>query len=240
MHPYDLSAISGGVGFAAMFTAMNLHARKWFPKLMKPKTPMTSTELIIGYRVWGYDNGKLRSANRSWDWPFRKPLVKDKIENLGIHAIKNGANVPQLFSSYNARVAGEVYLWGVVDECTEGYLAEFAYPKELWMPEDTDPMLIMELEENYGVPVKLRSDLVRHQTPDTWLSPLYSLNPPFTIAANQALYQQANVAMQAQMQAMTNAQLDMLKYGTVQPIMVNPGKSIQFFQYDKIQSPGQP
>jgi len=76
------------------------------------------------------------------------------------HAVKNDLSLLSLFTTYAAHVAGSVYLWGEVKEYTEGYLAEFAYAKELWMPEDTDPVVIMRVEENYGVPVTFRSDLV--------------------------------------------------------------------------------
>jgi hypothetical protein len=117
-----------------------------------------STVPFTGYRVWGLDReeGTLMSCTRRFIWPYRKPMVRDAIQNVGIHAVKNDLRVPTLFTEYAAHVAGSVYLWGEVKEYTEGYLAEFAYPKELWMPEDTDPLVIMKVEENYGVPVELR------------------------------------------------------------------------------------
>jgi hypothetical protein len=121
-----------------------------------------STVPFTGYRVWGLDreDGTLMSCTRRFIWPRRKPMVRDDIQNVGIHAVKNDLRVPTLFTEYVANVAGSVYLWGEVKEHTEGYLAEFAYPKELWMPEDTDPLVIMKVEENYGVPVELRSNLI--------------------------------------------------------------------------------
>jgi hypothetical protein len=121
-----------------------------------------STEPFTGYRVWGLDreNGTLISCTRRFTWPYCQPMVRDHIHDAGIHAVKNDLSLLSLFTTYAAHVAGSVYLWGEVKEYTEGYLAEFAYPKELWMPEDTDPVVIMRVEENYGVPVTFRSDLV--------------------------------------------------------------------------------
>ena len=121
-----------------------------------------STEPFTGYRVWGLDreNGTLISCTRPFTWPYCQPMVRDHIQNVGIHAVKNDLSLPSLFTTYAAHVAGSVYLWGEVKQYTEGYLAEFAYPKELWMPEDTDPVVVMRVEENYGVPVTFRSDLV--------------------------------------------------------------------------------
>ena len=135
-----------------------------------------STVPFTGYRVWGLDReeGTLVSCTRRFIWPHRKPLVRDFIQDVGIHAVKNDSRVPTLFTRYAAHVAGSVYLWGEVKEYTAGYLAEFAYPKELWMPEDTDPVVIMKIEENYGVPVELRSNLTRSLS-----APIYRWAPNF-------------------------------------------------------------
>lgn len=115
------------------------------------------------------------SCYKDITWPFRKKLIRraDKDFNMGIHAVKDYKALIQntnfhdfidpfpsagLWSDYKADVAGEVYLWGEVKECPYGYLAEFAYPKKLWMPENTDPVVVMQLEENYGVPIELNPD----------------------------------------------------------------------------------
>lgn len=132
---------------------------------------------IVGLRVWKVidDRGlpKLRSVYKETVWPYRKALEKDILNNMGIHAVKPGVHGPSiadpaaisggmdvlsLFSSYEADMAGEVYLWGHVDEHTDGYLAEFAYPKRLYPHSDFDPVIAMQLEDEYGVPCEYREE----------------------------------------------------------------------------------
>jgi hypothetical protein len=128
---------------------------------------LTTTDPIIAYRIWSLTADKrLKSVARESIWPLRKPMVQDDIQNLGIHAIKNGAAIPQLAQDYDLLkdqkiVAGSVYLWGRVVEKERGYLAQYAYPKEIWVDEATDPLTIMELEHGYGVGVVMRSELNR-------------------------------------------------------------------------------
>lgn len=140
----------------------------------EPLPSTTSTEPIVGYRVWRLKDGRLQSTYMTdYFWPMRRRLTKDGLDNRGVHAVKNSDWLHQqytnlahsvvndnesLWDTYQADVAGEVYLWGAVQENEFGYLAEYAYPKQLWMPEDTDPLIVMELEENYGVPVSLRKE----------------------------------------------------------------------------------
>lgn len=140
----------------------------------EPLPSTTSTEPIVGYRVWKLKDGRLQSTYMTdYFWPMRRRLTKDGLDNRGVHAVKNSDWLHQryttsaqsvvydnesLWDTYQADVAGEVYLWGAVQENEFGYLAEYAYPKQLWMPEDTDPLIVMELEENYGVPVSLRKE----------------------------------------------------------------------------------
>ena len=227
-------------------------------------SPPICIEPIVGYRVWklkmldakidstptvfnpagmdvsigGRRTATLTSANQEAEWPFRKALERDEIRNMGIHAVKDGSYVEHLWHSYSADVAGSVYLWGEVKEHTQGYLAEFAYPKELWMPEETDPMLIMELEENYGVPVKLRADLVKHESMPIQQLPASACQGTYvyTAAANQAMYypqisaagyaqmqQNAMAAQQLQYQAMTYNQIKSTQYSG-QAMIIGPGQ----------------
>lgn len=154
----------------ASYYGIGLPTAKELPK-------STSTDPIFGYRVWRLDRetGLLKSANRTkYTWPKRCKLARDPLENMGIHAVKHVSRlitgaasnpfdpVGSLWDEYTADVAGEVWLWGEVKECSLGYLAEFAYPKQLWVPEETDPTLVMMLEENYGVPVTMRSEFKKH------------------------------------------------------------------------------
>lgn len=140
-----------------------------------------STEPVVGYRVWklNRETFELTSCFKNTTWPFREKMTRGKDDlSMGIHAVKNERKIYDtnyigptvydpaglfasegLWSDYKADVAGEVFMWGEVKDCPDGYLAEFAYPKSLWMPESTDPVTIMQLEQNYGVPVTLRSEL---------------------------------------------------------------------------------
>jgi hypothetical protein len=150
----------------------------------KPKPDFSSlprvetTEPITAYRVWKLNaDGRLCSAYKDHIiWPPRKRLETDDFENAGIHAVKdihrlagrvlrNSVSEYQttegLWQEYHADVAGEVYLWGTVKEHELGYTAQYAYPKQLWMPEDSDPLTVMQLEEHYGVPVILRKEFVK-------------------------------------------------------------------------------
>lgn len=155
----------------------------------EPKTieRSTSQEPIVGYRVWKLKDGLLQSSVMPDLWPARQRMTRD-VKNdltdnpvtgitpldksLGIHAANTEQAIFEcvnsesyvfmqngLWGAYKAAVAGEVYLWGEVKECQHGWLAEFAYPKRLWLPESTDVLTLMQLEQNYGVPVETRPDL---------------------------------------------------------------------------------
>lgn len=151
-------------------------AIEYMRKERAKKTTPRSSELIVAYRVWIYNEGRLQSTYKTdFFWPFRKALQRDIYNDAGIHAVKDYKNCIQLINQYcgggpsvydpagltsrKTGVAGAVYLWGEVKEHEIGYLAEYCYPKELFVGDDADPMMVMELEKNYGVPVNLRSEL---------------------------------------------------------------------------------
>lgn len=120
---------------------------------------------IVGYRVWRRESGYLVSITQAFRWPLRKPMVRDVFQDMGIHAVKTVTAALDLAPAYSVDVVGEVYLWGEVQEFTGGFLAEFAYPKRLFVPEDGDPTEVMKLEENYGVPVEMRSEIRNTKIP---------------------------------------------------------------------------
>jgi hypothetical protein len=131
----------------------------------EPATPVqATTEPIVGLRVWHIQMlggmRKLKSVSFPILWPYRKALEKDPIHHEGIHAVKPGPEIVSLFLKYEAQVAGEVYLWGKVVECEFGYLADFAYPKRLFLPGNFCPVAAMQLEEEYGVPCEYREELI--------------------------------------------------------------------------------
>lgn len=55
-------------------------------------------------------------------------------------------------------VLGECYFWGKVVEGTQGWRAEFGYPKRLWVPYEAN-RLAKPLREAYGVPVGMKNFL---------------------------------------------------------------------------------
>ena len=178
------------------------------PAPPKKLETISSSEPLVGYRVWKLDaECRLGSAYmKSYKWPMRRKLCRDEFDKAGIHAVKEARQLVQRASSwspnifpddkapwdnYQADVAGAIYMWGEVKECPLGYLAEFAYPKLLWVPEDTDPCIILQLEENYGVPCDLSPHFKKHEKKDAaedvvgrWISYSFkftSLAPPPTL-----------------------------------------------------------
>jgi len=198
-------------------------------RTQKRSPPEKMTEPIVGYRVWSVETmgGQpylASSTQRDILWPYRKRLETDLFRDAGIHAAKDAKSMLSLWHSYDASVAGEVYLWGQVREFTGGYTAEFAYPKKLFMSPDADPTVIMMLEDGYGVEVSLRDEF-KKLTPQEFTQGLLGAlagptiaNPagiPYTstgiavqsIAAQQQLtmqYQQMLQAQQANLQAVTS------------------------------------
>lgn len=123
----------------------------------------TYIEPFVGWRAWNItietgDKIRLRSITHQKLWipevPFEAkclPTMWNKKSErpvhaaphkecgCGIHAVmdKEGAMEWHGFgNSMKMRCIGEVKLWGVVFRYTRGYLAQFAYPKELWVPHD--------------------------------------------------------------------------------------------------------
>lgn len=147
-----------------------LQALRQLQESQKPRQleKLNSAEPIVGYRVWSLATvggmPYLRSSTQAqFVWPYRKAIERDVIHNAGIHAVKHGQHLLNLWNEYHAEVAGEVYLWGQVIEHTEGYLAEFAYPKQLFVGNHADAVTAMQLEQEYGVPISFRDDLIDHR-----------------------------------------------------------------------------
>lgn len=189
-----------------------------------------SDQPIVGLRVWNLamTGGlpKLVSVTMTMEWPYRKPMERDGIKAMGIHAIKLGTGIVELFNQYSAALAGEVYLWGKIDEHEFGYLADFAYPKKLFLPNGFDSVKAMLLEEEYGVPVEFRAEFDKPEA-----SQGYAIYPGMQLGistgsgglstlypqAMQQMSQQAYMQMQqAQAIAQSNAQAiqNTIMYGT--------------------------
>lgn len=151
-------------------------------KFVESEPSEQSIEPLIGYRVWSYVDGYLRSSVKSkYKWPYRKPLIRDVFDDAGIHCVKDYKRLPALMKEYcdndlyavpsvanpagigknlgGLAVAGSISLWGEVKEHADGYLAQYAYLKEFYVGDDFDPLMAMQLEEDYGVPVNFREEL---------------------------------------------------------------------------------
>ena len=121
-----------------------------------PKQP-SRTEPIVGWRGWLVKDGKLTSLIKSTVWPVRKPLFSYNYNSgVGIYTWRHQGQCIE--SPYQQDCYGAVYLWGKIQEHTDGFLAEYAYPKALFFPRDTDPCKLMEIEDAYGVPCEMVED----------------------------------------------------------------------------------
>jgi hypothetical protein len=56
-------------------------------------------------------------------------------------------------------IVGEVNLWGKVIEGSQGWRAQFGYPKKLYVPFEVMRLFYKPLKETYGVPVELKNYL---------------------------------------------------------------------------------
>lgn len=68
--------------------------------------------------------------------------------SCGIYALKN-----QEWAIIAGNVWGMVYLWGRIVEGPQGYRAQYAYPKELFVTQEQDDDFVALLQGVYGVPV---------------------------------------------------------------------------------------
>lgn len=87
--------------------------------------------------------------------------------SCGVYAAKSDLSLH--FRSYAETqvIWGEVYLWGKIQDYTEGYRAEFAYPKALYVAPASDAQLAKAVGDRYGVPVTERLVTDWHQSPLT-------------------------------------------------------------------------
>jgi hypothetical protein len=60
-------------------------------------------------------------------------LAPGKDCTCGVWAFRTLEEFQKMAASYEVAVVGQVYLWGRILECENGYRAQFAYPKELWL-----------------------------------------------------------------------------------------------------------
>lgn len=132
-----------------------------FLKTKPPDPPVIETEPVVAYRAWRIVETPenvliLYSAVQDYCWPPYEAAHGDAENGVGLFAFKKIESA--LLYTDGHSCLGEVSLWGTVVEHTEGYRAEFAYPKRLFVDARFDTAMIMRLEETYGVPVEIKED----------------------------------------------------------------------------------
>jgi hypothetical protein len=144
-------------------------------------------EARTGWRAWGVpktlEDGELpllRSVTFStYYWTPREPMRAvcnsghaHKPPSLdcgcGLYSAKDRKHLLGMsYHNYDPdeghfTVIGRVALWGNVVEGTQGWIAEYGYPQELFLPYEAWH-LFKPLEEAYGVPVRL-DNILRNPT----------------------------------------------------------------------------
>jgi len=104
---------------------------------------------ITAWRSWRVSNGFLVSSVTLFVWP-PKLIVPGGDE--GYYAFKLEDQALESGYHENGGVLGEVLLWGHVAEYTDGYRAQFAYPKQLYYFDDAKELDLLNLNQ-YGVPI---------------------------------------------------------------------------------------
>ena len=94
----------------------------WTPKKPEEATCKSGS---FGYRlsaVWGDTPSELEAH-----------FAPHKDCTCGIWAFRTLEEFQAMAQQYSVDVVGQVYLWGRVLECENGFRAQYAYPKELWL-----------------------------------------------------------------------------------------------------------
>lgn len=72
--------------------------------------------------------------------------------NCGVWAFRSQDELLRALKEYKGvRVIGQVYLWGRILECENGFRAQYAYPAELWLLDNS----LEELGWTYNVPIRM-------------------------------------------------------------------------------------
>jgi hypothetical protein len=124
---------------------------------------------LVGYRVWTWDTTGLKSlCGERWH-PSQSLAARCRASAVvgpvvgrseaadahdapqekctcGIYAVKTLHHFRSAgYERYG--IHGEVYLWGTVVEHELGYRAQFAYPKNLYLPPDMLPFSLAEMQD---------------------------------------------------------------------------------------------
>lgn len=131
---WGASQLSGGWSTYAT-TSMIMSSTAYVPSIIQPA--------VLNFAQW-WSRKMVQKAHANHHAP-------EAGCSCGVYAAKAKSNH---FRSYREGqpVWGEVYLWGKIQEYTEGYRAEFAYPKELSTSRSD---LAEKIAGKYGVPCKV-------------------------------------------------------------------------------------
>jgi len=133
-------------------------------------------EPIVGWRYWRAGEGWLCSLSKFKTWPAGGPLrarcslamdhgpVPGEQCGCGIYAALDLDTLKQLVQPdlESPLVVGEVSLWGKVIPAELGFRAELAYPRRLWVVNESVatlgglPDAPLALADRYGIPVEPR------------------------------------------------------------------------------------
>ena len=120
---------------------------------------------MLAWRTWNVQGGtlqpRLRSASQSTVWTPGKPVdahatIKKDAGAVGVHAYKSIdellrenqiSNTDRADFKQTAVIVGQVLLWGMIAEHTNGYRAEHGYPFKIYV---NGPALQVRLSEIYG------------------------------------------------------------------------------------------
>jgi hypothetical protein len=129
--------------------------------------------VVVGWRAWevGGDPPRLHSIVQQTAWNPHERIeadchkdhdVPDPQCSCGLYAARTLDHLSEmsyhLYSDDDFVIVGEVAMWGGVIEGTQGWRAQFAYPRRLLIPFEAW-RLAAGLRDIYGVPVELRNTL---------------------------------------------------------------------------------
>lgn len=130
------------------------------PRKIGRKVPDGITP-ITAWRGWKLQDMKLAALGSTGIWEPKKIMVAVCNNggqhhaplascNCGMWAFKTLEYLISALEPYTVSVFGQVSLWGRIVETENGFRAQFAYPKELWLLDNA----LEELGYIYGVPVR--------------------------------------------------------------------------------------
>lgn len=160
-YPWDVATPAPKLDVAKIDQLATVEARKVKPKIVIPDLT-TCIIGWRGWRVTTSGNEyRLQGLGRDAVWEPKKPVkaecrkdvlrtpfifgdpfverpkphdCPDKDCSCGVWAFRDLNEFKKMGESYSSTaVVGQVYLWGRVLECENGYRAQFAVPKELWI-----------------------------------------------------------------------------------------------------------